>query len=413
MTSSRSPRLYTPAFWLACAIHVTGGLSLNMFLLFPLFVRRVGGGDLAIGLVVALGTAASVLARPLVGHLLDHAGRRPVLLAAGALNVLSLLPFLAIRTFGPALLGAAVLHWIVWGALFAAYFTYASDLSPPARRAEGIAIFGVFGLLSIGAGPVLGERLIAGAGFPAFFAAAAALALVSALLTLAVPRAPAVRAVTPIGGGAALVRAVRRGGLGRVLGVTAMLGAAVDVALFFVAPFTRDVGLARAAPFFAAHAATSIAVRLLGSRVLDRLGAHRVAIPMFVVLAVGLGALALMPAPGLLVLAGACCGAAHGTLFPVLNALALGRAPVTLEGRAVSLVTAAFDLGAALATPAGGALAEAVGYPATFAASALLGLAAAAALATDPWPRGLRDSRRPRPRGGGSSVCTTAAPCGS
>jgi hypothetical protein len=31
--------LYTPAFWLACAIHFTGGMSLGMFLLFPLFVR--------------------------------------------------------------------------------------------------------------------------------------------------------------------------------------------------------------------------------------------------------------------------------------------------------------------------------------------------------------------------------------
>lgn len=384
-----------------------------MFLLFPLFVRQVGGGDLAIGLVVALGTAASVAVRPLVGHLLDRAGRRPVLLAAGALNVLSLLPFFAIRTSGPALFGAAVLHWIVWGALFAAYFTYASDLSPPARRAEGIAIFGVFGLVSIGAGPVLGERLIAGAGFPAFFAAAATLALVSALLTLAVPHAPAAPALAPVGGRTARVRAMWRGGIGRVLVVTALLGATVDVALFFVAPFARDVGLARAAPFFAAHAATSIAVRLVGSRVLDRLGAHRVAIPMFVVLAGGLGALALLPAPGLLVLGGACCGAAHGTLFPVLNALALARAPVALQGRAVSLVTAAFDLGAALATPAGGALAATVGYPATFAAAALLGLGAAAALATDPWPRRLRDSRRARPPGGGSSGCTTAAPCGS
>jgi MFS family permease len=410
LTSNARARLYTPAFWLACAIHVTGALSLNMFLLFPLFVRHVGGGDLGIGLVIALGTAASVVARPLVGHLLDHVGRRPVLLAAGALNVVSFLPFLAIRTFGPALLGAAVLHWIVWGALFAAYFTYASDLSPAARRAEGVAVFGIFGLLSIGAGPALGERLIAAAGFHAFFATAAGLALSSVLLTLAVPRAPA---APPAGVTAALAGAVRRRGLGRVLVVTAILGAAIDVALFFVAPFTRDVGIPRAAPFFAAHAVTAIAVRLVGRRVLDRLGAHRVAIPMFAVCAAGLGALTFLPVPGLLAFAGACCGAAHGTLFPVLNALALARAPAALEGRAVSLVTAAFDLGAALATPAGGALAQAVGYPAMFAAAALLALLAAAALATDPWPRDLRDWRRARPPDGGSSGCTTAAPCGS
>src|SRR5439155_639151 len=31
-----TPRLYTRAFWIACAVHFTGGMSMGMFLLFPL-----------------------------------------------------------------------------------------------------------------------------------------------------------------------------------------------------------------------------------------------------------------------------------------------------------------------------------------------------------------------------------------
>ena len=194
-TAEPLPPLYTRAFWTACAVHVTGGLSLAMFLLIPLLVRALGGSDLTIGLVLGVSTAFSVAARPLVGLMLDAAGRRPVLLAAGALNVLSWLPFLLLRTAGPGLFVCSIAHTVVWGALFAAYFTYAADLTPANRRAEGIAVFGVFGMAANGLGPALGESIIAGWGFPAFFLTAAGFGLVSLALTTLVPaRPPALRA---------------------------------------------------------------------------------------------------------------------------------------------------------------------------------------------------------------------------
>src|SRR5213078_3617760 len=123
-----TPRLYTRAFWIACAVHFTGGMSMGMFLLFPLFVRALGGDELTIGLVLGSGLAVSVGLRPTVGALLDRLGRRRVLLAAGT---------------GPWLYLLATLHLVVGGALFASYFTYAADLVPAGRRVEGIAIFGV------------------------------------------------------------------------------------------------------------------------------------------------------------------------------------------------------------------------------------------------------------------------------
>src|SRR5204862_1404382 len=54
------PRLYTRTFWMACAIHFTGGMSLGMFLLFPLFVRALGGDELTIGPVPGTGPAGGV-----------------------------------------------------------------------------------------------------------------------------------------------------------------------------------------------------------------------------------------------------------------------------------------------------------------------------------------------------------------
>jgi MFS family permease len=134
------------------------------------------------------------------------------------------------------------------------------------------------------------------------------------------------------------------------MAVTALLGIAINAGYIFVAPFTRVVGLARAAPFFAAYSATSVLIRLFGRRTLDVLGPHRVSVPGFLAYGTALMGLSALPsahrdgyATLVLVLAGVGCGLGHGSLFPVLNALALARAPDRPAGRGGRLHTAAID----------------------------------------------------------------------
>lgn len=382
--------LYTRTFWIACAIHFTGCMSFGMFLLFPLFVRFLGGDELTIGVVLGSGLAVSVAVRPGVGVLLDRLGRRRVLLWSAAANAASYPPFLLLDGPGPWLFLLATVHLVVGGTLFASYFTYAADLVPSGRRAEGIAIFGVAGMAPNGLGPALGEVLIARTGYAGFFLAASGFALVSLALTTLMPRRPPVIAhpstvadAIPHG----MVRAVLHGQLLRVLLATILFGSGINAAFYFVAPFTRDLGIARAAPFFAAYASTTIALRIFGRRMLDRFGTRRVVVPAFAVFACGLGALTALPAAGVLVLAGVACGAGHGTLFPVLQALTVERTPIRLHGRVVSLYTAALDSGAVLGTPLCGAIARLLGYRTMYAAMAAGSLVALGLMATDRSPR--------------------------
>jgi predicted MFS family arabinose efflux permease len=259
---------------------------------------------------------------------------------------------------------------------------------PVPRRVEGIAIFGVAGMAPNGLGPALGEVLIARGGYPAFFLTACAFALVSALLTTRLPeRTPrdgGTVAAPPGGAARDVVRTVLQGGLLRVMVAAVVFGAGIDVAFYFVAPFTRDLGLPRAAPFFAAYAGTTVVLRVFGRRLLGRAGTHRVVVPAFASFAIGLAVLAFLPAPGVLLLAGVACGAGHGSLFPLLNALAVARTPVRLHGTVVSLYTGAIDLGAVLGTPIGGAVAHLAGYPAMFLLTALACVGALALMASDP-----------------------------
>ena len=182
-----APPLYTRDYWIACLVHFSGALSLAMFVLIPLLIREVGGSEFTIGLALGVGIATSVAFRPLVGSLLDRIGRRRVLLWCGFLNAVSWLPFLAVTSVGPLLYAAIAFHSVIWGALFAAYFTYAADLVPAERRAEGIAVFGVAGMAANGISPMLGESLIETQGYPAFILTSCGLAALSLLVTTLVP----------------------------------------------------------------------------------------------------------------------------------------------------------------------------------------------------------------------------------
>jgi MFS family permease len=401
---SGAPPLYTREFAFACGLHLAGAMSLAFFPLFPLFVKSIGGTETTIGLVLGIGAAASVAARPGVGVLLDRIGRRRVLLGGNLLNAASWVPFLFLSAPGPWLYVWTTLHDVVWGALFAAYFTYAADLVPPARRAEGIAVFGVAGMTANGLAPVLAEVVIARAGFPAYFGTAIVFALVSVAMTLAVVDRPMTRVATTGGVFDGLVALGRSPQLRRVFVASAFLGAAINAAFFFVAPFAHQIGLERAGPYFAAYAGTSIVIRLYGRRALDLMGPHRVSVPGFTIFAIGLAGLALLPyvsgglATAVLVATGIAGGAGHGSLFPVLSALAIARAPAAMQGAVVSLHTAALDLGAVLGTPLCGAIADAAGYPTMYVVMGICCWAGLILMATDPVQERGGDGRG---RGGG------------
>jgi predicted MFS family arabinose efflux permease len=65
------------------------------------------------------------------------------------------------------------------------------------------------------------------------------------------------------------------------------------------------------------------------------------------------------------------CGAGHGYAFPVLNALSVEQVSPAYRGRAISWLTAMFDLGNTVANPVLGAVAESAGYRTMFTSTAV------------------------------------------
>jgi predicted MFS family arabinose efflux permease len=85
-----------------------------------------------------------------------------------------------------------------------------------------------------------------------------------------------------------------------------------------------------------------------------------------------------------LVLYGLAFGAAHGLLYPTLNALLLELLPSKRRGLGMVLYNGAFNLGTSVGSLGWGLLAKRHGYPVIYEVAAVVSLVAASALVIKP-----------------------------
>ena len=126
----------------------------------PTFIDdELGAGEIGVGLSLASFAAAAICVRPVIGRLVERAGRRPVMIGGALLAgvagmsgafVHELWQLLVLR--GVAGIGEA--------ALFVGAATLIADLAPPARRAEAASYFSVAVFGGLGVGPIIGDAVL-------------------------------------------------------------------------------------------------------------------------------------------------------------------------------------------------------------------------------------------------------------
>lgn len=373
------------AFVRATATNFFFFASLNGFVLLPLYIRRLGGTEIEIGLVMALYSGVGILCQPLLGPWVDATGRRPFMLIGVALVLLSTLLATAPTSIG-GLAVVRALQGIGFSAFFVANYTYVLDLVPAERRGWALGIYGVSGMISTALTPLVGEWIIRTLGFRPFFALCALLAAVSGVLVWQLAERPRTE-VPPTG-----VWEIARAGLGdllrRHMAVTIFFGLGTGTVFTFLPTFADDLGVTTLALFYTAYALAAMAVRVAGGGLIDTRGRRAVIVPsMFLqasaaALLAGLGAAitrtSALPALPVLVLAGLMSGAAHGFLYPALAALVADQAPPARRGAVVGVFSAVFLVGNAGGAFAFGYVANALGYASMWGLLTALLLAGAA-----------------------------------
>jgi len=364
-------RLWTRAFvlaWVANFLHSTG---FHAYLHLPGWLDARGAGEVLIGVLVATMSVAAIASRPFVGRMMDTRGRRLVMIVGGLAHVLAPLLYLLVNALpGPAwgaVAGVRLVHGVAQAAMFSVLFTVAADMIPASRRAEGIALFGISGMIPLAVGGLLGDWVIVNGDYRGLFIITSGCAALGLLCSLALPE-------------------TRRGGPSRSFFAAALApelrplwfigaGFAMGLAAYFVflktyllqSPEIGTMGL-----FFTTYAASAVLLRVLFGWVPERLGLVRVLIPSLLLGGAGLMILAVATGPIHLITAAISCGVGHGFAFPIISALVVTRARPEERGSAVAVFTALFDLGLLLGGPSFGLAVKFAGYPWTFTFAGIL-----------------------------------------
>ncbi len=361
-------QLLSRRFVLAWLVSFFSGLAYFLFVHFPRYLKGLGADEAQIGRIVAITVFAALLIRPMVGRIMDRRGRRPVILAGNAAHVLALLLYLPVESIGPWLYVVRAMHGFSEALLFAAVFTLAADVIPEGRRTEGLALFGVSGLLPVAMGGVLGDVILTHFDFDALFVTGVALGTVALLLSLplkesAVLAAPEERI--------SFLSSLFQRNLLPLWWITLVFNFALVAYFTFLRTFVDETGVGSVGSFFAAYASTAIALRVFAGWLPDRIGLKRVLYPAMLTLATGFVALSASHTDLTVVLAGVLCGAGHGYVFPVLFALVFSRANAGARGTAAVIFTGLGDLGVLAGAPILGAVVTNIGYEAMFRISAI------------------------------------------
>ena len=343
-------------------------ISFILMIHFPGYLEDLGVTESWIGLLYAAAAVLALLMRPALGRLLDLTHRRTVLLFAGAGNIVFMLLMVTTTVWGPWLWMIFLFHKILLISLFTTILTYGADSIPTEHRTQGLALFGLSGLIPIAIGGVLGDVVIEEVGFDGLFILSAAAMLGSWLTVWTLP-------VLPIMG-----RRPRRGfwhalaqrDLLPLWWVTLTFSIGMETLFTFTRTYVSERQVGSAGLFFGVYGLTAATTRIFGGSRYDRLPQSPLIIGSILSLAVCLAVMAVAGSAAVLIVAAVAGGMAHGALFPILSSQVVKRARTAERGSAMSIFTSIFDFSLLLSAPIVGAAIDGFDYRVAFGAVAIV-----------------------------------------
>lgn len=367
MSSVAAPRLVTRPFLLVSLLSlgyfVADGTSFALVSRYA--VGPLGTDEFGAGLVYGAFSLSALLLRPVAGRLADRRGRRPLMVGGCALfGAVMFAHLLAVSV--PILIGLRLALGVAEALVFVAAFAAEADLAPEARRGEALTLFSLSLYVGIAIGPLIGEAVLGEDRWWAVWITSGLLAFLAAGLGLLVPE------TRPTDGPPSEAGFFHPAGVlpGLVL-LTGVLGMAGYFTL--MPPFAvNELGLEGLRGYLLLFGGIVVATRLLGARMVDRVGARKLSGGSMLITAAGLATFWLAPtttglAVGTVLLA---LGVAFTT--PSLAALTISRSLPADRGAALGTFSVFIDLAFGVGPILLGAVAALSSTPEAFLVAALV-----------------------------------------
>jgi len=363
-------RLFTARFFVMCGFSFTVFLSAFQLLpTAPFHIIDLGGSTFASGLFLGFLTYSSALSAPLTGAYADRVGSRRVLIVSSlALVVFSML--YAVITDIRVMLALVLVHGVFWSGLLSASAAYMTNLLPERRRAEGIGYWGLSTLAAVAVAPTVGFWIY-NRGWLWLCILSAVLNLIMAVIATQLeeqPRAVAVAGARPRG---LLERRVL------IVSVTlALYSFGYGGITSFTALYADANGVVPKGIYLTTLAVVILLTRPVLGRLGDRWGYTAVFVPCLILIAVGLGVLALGGTRGYLLASAVIFGIGFGTAYPTYVGYVMRGVSADRRGAAFGAILAAFDTGIGTGSTSMGWLIQRYGFSTAFGVAAALAVLA-------------------------------------
>jgi MFS family permease len=371
------PRLVSGRF--AAALLASFGALTSFYLLLsvtPMYAMSAGAGSAGAGLVTGSLMLTTVLAEFASPRLLRRFGYRAVF-AAGALLLGGPAPALLAPHSMVTIIAVSIARGIGFGLSTVVIGALVAASVPAGRRGEGIGLAGVVACVPAIVALPSGVWLAQNTGYAVVIAitAISALAPLAATPWLAGPASERAEDGSAGNGPNGLLGSLRSGGMLRPGLVFAATTVSAGVVASFL-PLAAGVSASVATLGLFAQAVTATASRWWAGRRGDRHGHAGLLIPGLLTAAAGMASLIWVSSP-VAVIAGMCLfGIGFGIAQNATFALMIDRAPGSGYGTASALWNLAYDAGYGTGPIVFGVFVAHTGYPAAFALTGLLILAA-------------------------------------
>ena len=331
----------------------------------PFHILALGGSTFASGLYLGLLTYSSAFSAPLTGSLADRWGSRRILITS-SLTIAAFSIAYAVLPGYKIMLALTLVHGVFWSGLLTGSAAYMTNILPEARRAEGIAYWGLSTIAAIAVAPSIGFWVYQ-FGWRALCLETAVLNMLMAIIAWRLPT----QQVAAVGEGG------RRGRLieWRVLILSGTLflysfgygGITSFTALYADANSVTPKGI-----YLTTLAIIILVTRPFSGRIGDRWGYRRVFLPCLILITIGLACLTFGGTRFWLVTSALIFGAGFGTAYPAFAGYVMRHVGADRRGAAFGAILACFDTGIGTGSTSMGWLIGRYGFARAFGVAAVL-----------------------------------------